>query len=313
MRSAFPTGVLCSGALALASLARGAEPIAYHASYELSIESATFTLSYDWSEFDHHAWSFDRGSYTERLMTDYCFARRLTPTWAVIVRLPKSFTNNSNPTPEIILLDPKDTTLIRCYKDIEPGKAIDGLFSLRKFAMTSEPGKKVDGQMSAQERRLIREVDQGKYATLYGCSYERSQWEQSAELSLRLAGLRETTLLGHPATKTKPDGLPGFYEFTSRFVWNGKKGVMKPLRVLFGCRDGVWTESNPNLAIYRRGQFLRAFEVFAPYLVDKMGLRFNLQDDSLYYDADAGRLTFLLGRVLESLTQSQFENPPGPM
>ena len=301
--------------LSLACIAVGkqpmGEPVAYHAIYEISVESTPFTVSFDWSEYDGTTWNEGFGFHKERFMTDYSFARQLSPKWAVIIRLPRSFFNNPSPIPEVLLVCPSDTTLLRCYKSPEQGKPIDGLFMVSKFALSTEPGKKVEGKMSAAERQLIRGIAEGKYATLYGDSYEKSQWEQSPELNQRLGELHATTLLGQPAVKSKliAGSLSGFYEFRSKYIWNGKRGVMKPTRIYFVCEGGIWSESSAPVAVYKRDQFLHPFRVFASFPAQHKGLKFNQEANSLYYDVDTGRLTFLQPRVLDSLTEWVFENP----
>jgi len=295
----------------MSSRAVAAEPIAHHATYELSVESTTYTVSYDWSEVDHIVWDFlGAGIHTERILTDYCFARVLSPKWAVIVRLPNSFFNNPNPIPEILLFNPKDTDLIRCYKEPEPGRSIDGLFSLISFSQTSQPGKRVNGQMSGQERQLIRNIDNGKYATLYGIRFNQTQWKQSSEIAQKLETLHTPTLLGNPAARDKPNpqDLKGFFEFNSQFMAGGKKGVIQPNLVLFVCNNEVWTESSASVAIYKRNQFIRPY-IFAPFPIVYKGLKFELTENSLYYDADTGCLSWVLARNLDSLSDWVFENP----
>lgn len=291
--------------------APAAGPIAYHATYEIEVDSATYTLSYDWSEFEHSGRSFERGPYTERLLTDYCFARLLTPKWAVIVRLPHSVSNNPAPVAEVLLVVPDDLKLVRSYKNPEPGKRIDGIFFLRSFSMTTEPDKRVEGRMSARERRLIQDIDQGKYATLYGNSYERLQWEQSPELLQQLKGLDKPTLLGHPAPFGKPNapGFHGFNEFANRFIRGAAKDALKPTRVFFLCDGSSWTGSPAAVAVYRREQSLGPILKFAPFAVSARGLKFNQGDNSLYFDPKSGQLTLLVPRPLDSLTGWVFENP----
>lgn len=305
--------LLLSGifALAIGVPSKGADSLAYHATYEIGIESTMFTATFDWSEFDHSGWGFDRGFYTDRHLTDYCFARILSPKWAVIVRLPRSVINNPAPVPELLLITRDDTMLIRSYKNPEPRKVIDGVLTLHSFTMTTEAGKRVEGKMSAQERRLIREIDTSKYGTLYGNGYERAQWCQSPELLRQLDGLREATLLGHPAphSQTNAHSFHGFHEFTSRFILGNQKGNMKPVRIFFSYTDKIWTESPTKVAVYKRGQFLGPFQKFATFSVINKGLKFNLDGNSLYFDPDTGRLTFLVPRPLDSLIEWVFENP----
>lgn len=295
----------------MTGMARGAGPVAYHAAYEIVVDSATFSLNYDWSEFDQSGHNIERGAYTDHLLTDYCFARVLSPQRAVIVRLPRSVTNNPASVPEVLLVSPRDLSQFRSYKYPEPGKVFDGIFSLRSFTMTAEPGKRIEGRMTAEERRLIREINEGRYATLYGHSYERSQWEQSPELQQQLAGLRAPALLGRPAPfgKAHAPGFHGFNEFASRFIWGGKKGAMKPVRGFFIYDGSTWKESSADVAVYKRGQSLGPILKFAPFSVLYLGLNFKAEDNSLCYDPSTGRLTLLVPRTLEGLTGWMFDNP----
>jgi hypothetical protein len=182
---------------------------------------------------------------------------------------------------------------------------------VRSFSLSPKPGTQVTGASSEEERQLIREIDEGKYATLYGSSYERSLWEKFPPLSQWLENLNKSALLGRPANRRRPDlpGLKGFNEFTSQFKPGGRLSTASPIRVLYAFSDGKWSESADNVAIYHRGQFLRSYEIFLPFPIFFKGLDFKLGENSLYFDSETGRLTHVVPRRLESLHSAVFEDP----